>query len=158
MMVKVSRDIIPYFDSAVNEIFETMLHQKVTKIGNYIDKKVLKDFGISAMIGFNGAINGNTAVSFTTAHSKKIVTRLLQEELGEKEEDLICDGVSEMINMISGKAKLLMAGQVDINIALPIIIIGNGHQICVRADIPQVFLMYKCEEDVFSVQLAFKIQ
>jgi len=135
-----------------------MLGKQVTKVGNYLDKSVLKKFTISAMLGFSGGINGNSAVSFTKEHSIAVVSSLLQEMVDPNNEEVINDGVGEMVNMIVGMAKTLMAGKTDINIALPIIIMGDGHAICVREGTPQVFLIYKADEHLFSIQLAFKIE
>lgn len=158
MSIKVSRDIIPFFDQAVIDIFDQMLSKKVSKIGNYLDKSIMEQFFISGMMGFSGDINGNTSVSFKKNHVQEVVSLLLSEDVEISDEATIEDGVGEMINMISGQAKRLMAGNIDINISIPTVVSGKGHQICVKAETPQIFMLYNCEETVFSLQLAFKIK
>ena len=158
MAIKPTRDIIPFFDQAVVDIFEQMLSKKISKVGNFLDKSVMTPFYISSMMGFSGALNGNTAISFTKAHSREVVSLLLNEEVGADNESVIEDGAGEMINMVAGQAKSLLVPKIDIDISLPMVISGTGHQICVKAETPQIFMLYNCDKTVFCLQLAFKIK
>jgi len=117
--------------------FELMLG--VTPKEEVIETKERTDgtYDISAIIGISGSRTGGVVLSFPEAVARKIVSRMLGEELAETNTD-VTDGLGELVNIITGNAKrdLVKYGFENLSLSLPNVIIGKHRTVWRSKDMP----------------------
>jgi chemotaxis protein CheX len=154
--ISVSRDFIDPVNEAVDSIFSTMLDVKAEKEGVYLTDDYAIKYDVSGIMGITGDINGNIAVSMSHDVACRAITKMLGDEMTELD-DTVCDGVGELINMISGETKRICAenSKVNFDISLPAIITGYGHRIKNNSKVPTILVAYKTDiGNEFAIQLA----
>jgi len=113
---------------------------------------------IISSIGFTGTIDGSFSICLPSSSAKNIVSKMIQAELDNMNEDII-DGIAEQINMIAGGVKMkLEGGEHDFEISIPTTIKGN--RMVILSDFSQtnmITLNYDFEEIIFSISLLYKI-
>lgn len=113
---------------------------------------------IISSIGFTGTIDGSFSICLSCSSAKKIVSKMLQMEIVDMNEDII-DGIAEQINMIAGGVKMKLAnGEHDFEISIPTTIKGN--RMVILSDFSQtnmITLNYDFEDILFSVSLIYKL-
>ena len=122
--------ILPFVKST-QDTFSSMLGMKVTRKNVYI-KKGYRMFGVlTGIIGISGRVTGTCAVSLPADLAVQGVEQMLCEKVENGVNDvLVHDGVGEIINMIVGQARSLLAEtQYRFEITLPTIISGAGHEV-----------------------------
>ncbi len=111
---------LPRFIDATVLIIEMMTNSTAVKKSVQIhDIEVLdKKDKIAGSIGFYGEIDGMIILVFPKGIAKKACELLIGE--GIDDEDLILDSLSELVNIIGGKVKSLLADKgISVNITLP---------------------------------------
>jgi chemotaxis protein CheX len=145
---------------ATIQVLGTMAGTTVTlqEVVPALDYKPVGD--ISGIIGISGEHGeGMLGLSFTSTLGALLVSRLLglsPEELSS--EDLL-DGIGELLNMVSGKAKTALseANGTTYRLSLPSIIKGAGHEIGGRPkNCPFLFLVFDAEGQQFVLQVTFR--
>lgn len=111
---------LPNFIEASVATIEMMTNAKAVKEGAKVDKIVINDKAdkIASSIGFYGDIDGMVILVFPLAIAKKACELLIGEQTDDK--DLILDTLAELVNIVGGKIKTLLADQnISVNITLP---------------------------------------
>ena len=111
---------LPNFIEASVATIEMMTNAKAVKQGAKVDKIVITDKAdkIASSIGFYGTIDGMVILVFPLAIAKKACELLIGEETDDK--DLILDTLAELVNIVGGKIKTLLADQnISVDITLP---------------------------------------
>ena len=115
---------------------------------------------ISAMINITGENGeGMFALSFPVSLANMIVSRLLGTSPDKISSDDRCDGVGELVNMISGGAKSTLSQQSNqvYKLSLPTVIQGNDHSITSQPkNAPFIVVEFETEGQLFSLQICFK--
>lgn len=145
---------------SVTEVLTTMAGTEVSLNGvqPQAEYKPLGD--ISSVIGISGESGeGMLSLSFPESLAKLMVARLLGLEPGDIEKDDMVDGIGELINMVSGRAKTGLSedsGNVY-RLSLPSIIMGSGHEVVGRAkNAPYLALSFDAEGQEFNLQVTFR--
>ncbi len=115
---------------------------------------------ISSVIGISGEHGeGMLSLSFPEALAKLMVARLLGLEPSDLAKEDMVDGIGELINMVSGRAKTGLSedsGNVY-RLSLPSIIMGNGHEVVGRTkNAPYLALTFIAEGQEFNLQVTFR--
>jgi CheY-specific phosphatase CheX len=115
---------------------------------------------ISAVIGILGKTGqGMFALSFPRQLANRLIGRLIGTEESYVTSDECCDGVGELVNMISGhaKANLSNLSGETYKLSLPTVIQGKDHQIssCPK-NTPYLAINFEVDTLVFCVQISFK--
>ena len=111
---------LPNFIEATVATIEMMTNSEAIKDAAKIDKISIKDpeGQIASSIGFYGDIDGMVILVFPTGIAKKACELLIGEETDDKE--LILDTLAELVNIVGGKVKTLLADQhISVDITLP---------------------------------------
>lgn len=111
---------LPNFIEASVATIEMMTNAKAVKEGAKVDKIVINDKAdkIASSIGFYGDIDGMVILVFPLAIAKKACELLIGEQTDDK--DLILDTLAELVNIVGGKIKTLLADQnISVDITLP---------------------------------------
>lgn len=115
---------------------------------------------ISAVIGIMGAGGeGMIALSFPLNLASIVVGKLLGLGSEMISSDDRCDGIGELVNMISGNTKTAMSQESGsaYTLSLPSIIQGSGHEVYTRPkNCPYLLIIFEAENQQFSVQVSFK--
>jgi chemotaxis protein CheX len=142
------------------EVLRTMANtnvqlQSVTPQTDYSPKG-----DISSVIGINGEHGeGMLALSFSLNLATLLVSRLMGCEPATLASDDRVDGIGEIVNMISGRAKtdLSAASGTTYRLSLPSIILGAKHEIAGRPkNTPFLVLLFDAEGETFSLQVSFR--
>jgi chemotaxis protein CheX len=145
--------------SATVEVLETMASTRAT-LKEVVPKPDYAPSGdISAVIGIVGSDGeGLVALSFSNELANVIVSRLLGVKPDELSPDDRCDGIGELVNMISGNAKTALSQSTSgtYRLTIPTIILGASHEIARRPKSPYLILSFTVEEFEFNLQVSFK--
>ena len=148
--------INPFIEATVN-VLQTMAGIE-PKAGKPFLKKGKQSTGdVTGLIGLvGGGKKGSFAVSFEENCIKKIVSNLLGEEVTKMDGDVL-DAVGEVTNMISGgaRAKLSEIG-IDLDMAIPTIISGKGHELTQITEYPVIVVPFETEAGSFFVEACLK--
>lgn len=150
------RLVNPFVQSAI-EVLSTMANTNIVR-KEVLLKKDYRMFGdVSAVIGIMGEkIEGSVAVTFHEELAHRIVGRMLGMDGDALSSEEVHDGLGELVNMISGKAKtsLSTVDGLQFNLALPTIVTGIGHEIAHRPGTPCLVIVFDAEDMPFAVQVA----
>ena len=126
----------PFIQETINT-FEVMLGVKPED--RELETKDSTDgtYDISAIVGITGSGSGGVVVSFPEDVARKVVSKMLGEEITELNQD-VCDGLGELVNIITGNAKrgLVKHGFKDLSLSLPNVVIGKHRTVWRTKDMP----------------------
>jgi chemotaxis protein CheX len=146
--------------TATVDVLETMAFTKATLKEVKPQKGYTPTGDISAIIGITGDDgDGTVTLSFELKLANLLVSRLLgSDDPDGVSPDDRCDGIGELINMISGNAKTSLArgNSSPYRLSLPTIIMGKGHEIANRNNGPYLAMIFETEGETFSLQVTFK--
>jgi chemotaxis protein CheX len=111
------------FPAAAEHVFPTMLDSAC--VAGTPERKSAghRMHDVTSVIGLSGFVTGSIAFSVTREASMAILERMTGIQAAEVDE-LVCDCVGEMANMIAGRAKIELA-PFELALGLPQVI--NGH-------------------------------
>jgi CheY-specific phosphatase CheX len=145
---------------ATTEVLSTMMATETSFKGVHANTDYKPQGDISAVISISGeAGEGMFALSFSRSLANLMVARLIGLEPEHVTSEDLCDGVGEMVNMISGhtKATLSQASGQAYTLSLPTVIQGKDHEISSRPrNNPYLVVMFETEQENFYLQVSFK--
>lgn len=118
----------------------------------------IRIFGdVSGIMGLSGNVEGTLVVTFYWDLATMIVAKMMSTEEGAIDAELIHDGVSEIINMISGTTKREFVGKpYYFEITLPSVVVGPGHQIGHLQDTSVAVLIFQVEKQSFALHVCIR--
>jgi chemotaxis protein CheX len=118
----------------------------------------IRIFGdVSGIMGLSGNVEGTLVVTFYWDLAKMIVAKMMGAEEGAIDAELIHDGVSEIINMISGTTKREFVGKpYYFEITLPSVVVGPGHQIGHLQDTSVAALIFRVGNQSFALHVCIR--
>jgi chemotaxis protein CheX len=118
----------------------------------------IRIFGdVSGIMGLSGISEGTLAVTFYWDLAKTIIAKMMSTEEDLIDAELIHDGVSEIINMISGTTKKDFVGKpYHFEITLPSVIVGPGHQIGYFQNTTAAVLIFEVDGQSFALHVCIK--
>lgn len=115
---------------------------------------------LSAVVGIMGdGGEGMIALSFPLTLASLVVGKLLGTNGEQISSDDRCDGIGELVNMISGATKTALSQETRAayTLSLPSIIQGSGHEVYTRPkNCPYLLIIFEIEKQAFSLQVSFK--
>jgi len=148
--------------NSTKSILATMANSEIT----VKDIKPQADYcstgDLSAVIGILGEKGeGMLSLSFSIETANVIVSRLLGTNPNTINSDDRCDGMGELVNMISGNTKTTLSRESgsSYSLTLPTIIMGKGHQVQARPkNSPYLLIVFDLEGQEFTLQVTFVTQ
>ncbi len=143
------------FISATKEVFEVMSGIHVKRKALFL-KKDYKIFGeISGIMGLTGDASGSIAISFSYDLAKKVISIILDMEVAEIEENDVKDGIGEILNMIAGQTKAILAGtKYRFKLSIPAVVAGYGYEIYHPEDAPCIVVIFEALDMQFALQVS----
>lgn len=115
---------------------------------------------ISSVIGVAGEDGeGMIAISFPNSLANTLVARLLGMDPHRLAKDDRIDGIGEIVNMISGRAKTVLSEgcAAPYKLSLPSIILGSQHEVASRPkNVPFLAMQFEAEGEHFTLQVTFR--
>jgi chemotaxis protein CheX len=143
-------------------VLKTMANTDVQFKGVSAKPDYVASGDISAIIGIIGdSGEGVISLSFSTELANLMVSRLLGQTPDSITGDDRCDGIGELVNMISGNAKVALSqnSETPYKLSLPTIILGSGHEVASRPkNNPYLLMTFETEGLMFHLQLSFKFR
>jgi chemotaxis protein CheX len=118
----------------------------------------IRIFGdVSGIMGLSGNAEGTLVVTFYWDLAKMIVAKMMGTDESSIDAELIHDGVSEIINMISGSTKKEFVGKpYHFEITLPSVVVGPGHQIGYFQHTSVAVLIFQAGNQSFALHVFIK--
>ncbi|MDQ3001951.1 MAG: chemotaxis protein CheX [Fibrobacterota bacterium] len=142
------------FVSATIETFKSMMHTTITPGKIVLVTKDRKLFDISGIIGLSGGAKGTVSLSFPKLTALKAVSQFIGEKIVTVD-DTVKDAIGELANIVAGAAKRELA-QYKINISLPTVIIGDGHEVQGGKEVIPLAVPFDSPLGMFSLVVSFK--
>lgn len=145
------------FVAAVTETFSGLLGLEA--IGSNVEDALHDDGrdGITALIEFSGPRFGVVIVTFPPDVARSAVTRMLAGAGGEVEEGDVTDGVGELVNIVSGRAKSVLSalGMRGLDMSVPTVLTGFSLSDLGLADADWSRIDFATEVGSFTLRVAF---
>ena len=129
----------------------------VKKINGDIDSKQLTAcLDVTGILGFSGGRKGFILISLPESLALMSAAGMLGMEFSEVD-DLVTDGVGELVNMIAGGTKTKLEGMgVNCELSIPNTVVGRNHQVTAPPAIPKVHLEFATEAGDFFIEAYIK--
>ncbi len=138
-------------------IFQTMAQMDVEFKKIYFSNTIRIFGDVSGIMGLSGNAEGTLVITFYWELARTIVARMMQAEEESIDAELIHDGVSEIVNMISGTTKTEFVGKpYHFEISLPSVVVGPGHQIGYLQNTSVAVLIFQAGEQAFALHVCLK--
>jgi len=148
--------LTPFVKNTCN-VLETMASLHVEFEDIYFSNGI-KIFGdVSGIMGLSGNAEGTLVVTFHWSLAQTIIAKMMGIGEDKLDAELIHDGVSEIINMISGSTKREFVGTpYHFDISLPSVVVGSGHQVGHVHDTSIAVLIFRVGSQYFSLYVCIK--
>jgi len=144
------------FTYAISNFFETMIQTTVEIEPPSVTTPEQQNFDVSGIIGLSGDVQGSVVVSFPIATAENVVTRFAGMPIAQSDEDFT-DAIGEVTNMIAGGAKSNFPS-CSVSISCPSVVVGHGHKVFRKHDLPVVEFRCGTELGAFAVQVTLKLE
>jgi chemotaxis protein CheX len=145
---------------SVTEVLTTMAGTNVALQGVQPLPEYKPTGDISSVIGISGDHGeGMLSLSFPEGLARLMVSRLLGLTPDDLVKEDMVDGIGELINMVSGRAKTGLSEDSGFvyRLSLPSIIMGSGHEVVGRTkNAPYLALTFLAEGEEFNLQVTFR--
>ncbi len=112
---------------------------------------------ISALIHLVGTSERLLALSMGNQVAKDLTVAMLNRLVTDPSDEMVCDSVGEMINIIAGQVKSSFVGTpYEFDIGLPTIITGPNHEVRHRSELPCFVMAFTSPFGPFSLQLCVR--
>ncbi len=141
-----SKLIQPFIDETIRT-FDLMLGAAVKKTGEEKKEGAGSVHELSGTVGLSGSATGGVVLSMPHSSARKIASQLIGEQVDELSPD-VKDGVGELVNVVSARAKraLEKEGLVGLRLSLPRVVVGKGRSVWLSRELPCVSVSFVTEE------------
>jgi chemotaxis protein CheX len=148
-MPKLQIELITPFIDGARETFRAMASVQIRRKDVFLKRGHEMYGAYSGVIGLSGTTTGTCAVSLTAPLAELCVRRMLGlPEDAPVEAGDVRDGVGELVNMIAGRAKAILAeSKYTFDITLPTIISGEKHELYLRRKADCVVVLFETDSD-----------
>jgi len=151
------REYLEPFIKNTCHIFQTMAGMNVEFKRIYFSNAIRIFGDVSGIMGLSGNAEGTLVITFYWDLARTIVAKMMQAEEETIDAELIHDGVSEIINMISGTTKTEFVGKpYHFEISLPSVVVGPGHQIGYLQNTSVAVLIFQVGSQAFALHVCLK--
>jgi len=145
--------ILTCFETAVQNVFKTMLGTHVKVSPPALKTKQLRTFNISGIISFTGDMQGSCVMRMNDETGIDLVEKFAMERYSVEDEDFI-DAYGELCNMISGNAKKNF--EMSAGISIPSVVFGGGHMVARLKGVPAYVIYCSTDSGDFVLELNLK--
>lgn len=111
---------------------------------------------LSGAMILSGQRNALLMVSVSRKTASNLISYMVGVDAGDLTEDELSDGISELVNMAAGIAKMKMAKSgIDFNLSSPFAIAGDNIRVIVKRHIERYEYAIGCEDVVLSIGIFY---
>lgn len=127
------------FSTAFSDVIETMTGLMVKDLDINEENEISNDTDISGAMLLKGRCSGFSTISMKKRSASVLVAYMTGIPHYKLNDEEIFDGVAELINLLSGRAKTILKGsEFHFELSPPFTIVGENH-----------YILYKGKSDVF---------
>ena len=142
------------FISATLQALEMMASVRPDRGAPFVKTDQVAKGDISGIIGLAGETSGSVAITFPENLARRIYANLVGEEAGGITDE-VRDAIGELANMIAGGAKAELAQQgCSFQIAIPTIVVGEGHTIDHKGQGPCLVVPFNLDGEEFWLEVS----
>jgi chemotaxis protein CheX len=150
------RELEQCLERAMHEIANTMFNYD-SKIIPLSDVEIVPP-GLTAIVGFGGKISGFIAVHVCPECACVLASSLLGMAFDEVD-DIVCDAMGEMVNMLAGGLKKFASQNEDLfKISVPSIIRGSDYTTQAPREAEQIAFGVQAGPRSFAIQLIVEMR
>lgn len=147
--------INPFIEGTVKAL-EMMAQIQAERANLQLKQDLITTYDISSIVSLTGKVEGSIIVSMPTQLACKIASNMLMEEIGTLDES-VQDAIGEMGNIIVGDARRALKDHgLDVTISLPNVVLGKGHKISRRPNVPCIAIPFTTPFGPFEVNVGLK--
>jgi len=141
---------------AVFDVFEMMVGIETCQVANDSVDCQLGKGDITGVMMIQGVKQAMLYLTLTHQHARLIVSYMTGHSSEDLVDEEIYDGVAEIVNMIAGRAKALLAGTGDYyTITPPFTIVGMNHFIVYKKEVSKVMMTFAAGEGIAYLRMAY---
>lgn len=141
---------------AVFDVFETMVGITTCQVHTNSDHSELGQGDITGVMMIEGARKAMLYLTLNKKNAGMIVSYMTGIDPLELAEDELHDGVAELVNMIAGRAKALLAGTSDhYTITPPFTIVGLNHYIIYKKEVSKFIMKFTASDAELYLGLTY---
>jgi len=149
-------DVAKAFVKATKDILSTMACLEARPGTPFVKKRPMAMGEISAIVGVTGEKRGTISVSFTIECATALVRGMLGDDIHDLETDMQ-DAVGEVVNMVSGQTRSILAEQgMLLHGSTPSIIAGKEHTIRHMSSSQPMALPFSTDAGEFTVEFCLE--
>jgi len=150
------QDIIQAVQSAVAEVFSTMLGSEIETAPVHTDpSNPSVNEGVMAFVGIAGPWVGSGVISCTASFACRVCELFLMTEASAVNEEVL-DAVGELANMVIGNFKTAAEAVVGpLGLSVPTVIYGRNFTSKSLGNNDWLVLPFKCGDDPFEIRIWF---
>lgn len=147
------------FIEAVQDLFSNTLGCEAKRGDVGVVREVPPNRDIVTLIGLSGPARGTVAISFPVTTALSMVTRLMGREVRVVDE-VVKDGVVELVNMIAGEASAKFGEDHEspIELGLPTVVRGSSYSVDYPSHSVWLEVPFESELGEFSLRVTLEIE
>lgn len=150
--------INPFIDASINTLTGMCNVEDISSMRPYLMSKHEQiNVDISGTLAISSPhFKGSIAVSFADEVYKQVISKMMDEEIEEVNEDNQ-DGAAEIINIIFGETKTVLSEKgLNMEKAIPDVVRGPKHQIYPDSKVPVLLIPFNSNVGKFYIQICVK--
>lgn len=141
---------------AVSDVLSTMAGLESCEIKEQKQKSRAGNGEITGVMMILSEHNALLSMTLSKENAAIIVSYMTGIASGDLTDDELYDGVAELVNMIAGRAKALLAGtEYHYRITPPLTIVGKDHFILYKKSVSQLNMEFQAGETKLHLELTY---
>ncbi|GMB01595.1 chemotaxis protein CheX [Pelosinus sp. IPA-1] len=141
---------------AVSDVFSTMVGLECCEIKQQAENSKNSKGEITGVMMILSERNAILSMAMSKQHAATIVSFMTGIRVIELADEELYDGVAELVNMIAGRAKALLAGTgYYYRITPPLTIVGDNHFILYKKNVSQLRMEFEAGETKLHLELTY---
>lgn len=141
---------------AVFDVFSMMAGMETCQVGSNIADHQLGKGDITGVMMIKGTKNAVLSLTLSQEHAAMLVSYMTGNAPQELAAEELYDGLAEMVNMIAGRAKALLAGTGrHYYITPPFTIVGPNHFIVYKKEVAKIIMRFTAGDAELYLELAY---
>ncbi|MBI4912917.1 MAG: chemotaxis protein CheX [Acidobacteria bacterium] len=147
---------VSYINTFIDSTLRTlgmMAGIQAERSGLSVKEGLITTYDISSIISLTGDARGSVIISVPEVLACRIASNMLMEEIGSMT-PAVQDAIGEVGNIVVGDARRqLMQEGFHLNISIPTVVMGKGHEICRPGDVPCIAIPFSTDFGDFEVNV-----
>jgi chemotaxis protein CheX len=152
---KLDVEVINPFINATVDVLQTAARINVARKDLFL-KKNYRMFGeVSGVMSLGGEAVGSVVISTSARFACALVGKMLNEPAQPAFNEIVRDGIGELVNQVAGAAKATLAeSKYHFVLSLPVVVTGTGHEISHKKGSPCIVTVFEGGGGELAIQVS----